>query len=458
MNTLFEYFKRHSLGAGTPLLVMACVFANCTVRATQDQYIITGYVGEPPQVDARDFINYGTVDFTLFSLDPFTTSSTLNYSNFVSYPGSGQMTCSPGWKFDYEPAGSGTPRMAANFFNDNLGSIEAANSILDYGFLPASVVGPSWLFVSATNIINHGRLVIGANGWMELRGHNVDLSYGSLLTPSVPSQARGSTRGDVFFDPDVAVYDLYWGTTNIDFNSGSLWNGSFASSPGVGVIFAGGGGGTRAIGGTVTPPDADSDVDGDRMVITVTNLVDDTTAVVTNVILYTNVIKEALFVMGGPTDMTSRFGFKPSPFGTNRFKSGQVVLSVPLTNRVDANLEVANIYVQDDLPVLPERGFLENSVMPDGFRPTNYVVSRIAPQTLGGAGSEGFPEPRFFVDSGSGSLPSNGGQIGVDTVTNTIVSGEYAAYSAFFDRYSLQATEYSEWNGDQPSWKGADLR
>src|SRR5882672_8620967 len=76
-------------------------------RATDTFYINNGTVTFPPQIDATNFINNGSFDFSLNpTVYPFDTSNTENFTN------NGTMFGSVGFRFDTAPASSGTRSMA----------------------------------------------------------------------------------------------------------------------------------------------------------------------------------------------------------------------------------------------------------------------------------------------------------------------------------------------------------
>src|SRR5438093_5312726 len=89
-------------------------------RATDAFYINNGTVTFPPQIDAINFINNGSFDFSLNpTILPFDTSNTQNFTN------NGTMFGSVGFRFDTGPSESGTRRPAANFRNRLVGTITA---------------------------------------------------------------------------------------------------------------------------------------------------------------------------------------------------------------------------------------------------------------------------------------------------------------------------------------------
>src|SRR6266516_4863116 len=119
-------------------------------RATDAFYINNGSVTFPPQIDATNFINNGTFDFSANpTVYPFDTSNTENFTN------NGTMFGSVGFRFDTAPASSGTRSMAASFRNRLAGTITAADGIVFADPLAGALeLTPSYLLVSATNLHN----------------------------------------------------------------------------------------------------------------------------------------------------------------------------------------------------------------------------------------------------------------------------------------------------------------
>src|SRR5207249_297049 len=87
-------------------------------------------------------------------------------------------------------------------------------------FFGGSLENPA-LIASATNVVNHGLLSVGAAGLLRLSGKNIDLVRGGLEV----EPASRAFAGFCFFGgshivtptnfiPDPGVYDLYWFITN----------------------------------------------------------------------------------------------------------------------------------------------------------------------------------------------------------------------------------------------------
>src|SRR5215510_11298038 len=131
---------------------LSLVLATGSAFATDPIYVNFGSVTTPPQIDASNFVNYGTFD--LFTSLPLETSSTLNYTNY------GNLICTPGWFFDTAPFGNpaGVRHTANSFVNYPNGVVQAqdAAGAIILGAPTSSSVSPSHLWVEATNIVNHG--------------------------------------------------------------------------------------------------------------------------------------------------------------------------------------------------------------------------------------------------------------------------------------------------------------
>jgi hypothetical protein len=175
----------------------------------------------PPVIDATNFINRGTWFIDVFPY-PYRTSDTLNYTN------KGEMFASLGWAFDLGPAGSGSSsslrKPSGIFFNDNNGVIESFDVNNGVGYV-------SRLWVSATNIVNLGTLQAESSGQILLSGPTngtVNLSRSVVEIVPTTSSSSGSnpyltTRTNVV--PAKGFTYLYWGQTNMNFDSSIVWDG-----------------------------------------------------------------------------------------------------------------------------------------------------------------------------------------------------------------------------------------
>ena len=369
-----------------------------------------------PQIDAVTFINDGT--FEAVDILPFETSSTLNFTN------NGTMIAAVGFLLDDSPAGAGSRRPSANFFNGNSGVIEAldASSLGSTLQNVPTVVFPSYVLVHAANLVNQGQLVVGANGLLQLTGSRVTLSHSTLVVTPLSDESQGSstTAGTNTFFPDIGIYDLYWGATNYDANdtldTAAIWDGLSASAPGAPAAPA------AAPPIHINNPLSDSYINILGIsAVTITNS-DGSTSSVT---LITNLTKGAVFV-GYPAGFSPRVGFTP---GISNFNTIGVLISAPVTNAVTGIVGQNTIYFRDTLASAGGEGLLMNELTGNTFRPTNYFVDRSATRP-GNGGNNGYPEPNFFLDSDNFGVTN----VSLDLVTNPIVSsGLFSDYSPYID-------------------------
>jgi len=166
-------------------------FASTSFGQAVGTYLNTGANTAPwPQIDATNIVNTGTLEWFVFQ--PWESSDTLNVTN------SGNMISYGGWDFNYSPANLGVRRPASYFVNRVSGVVSALDTT-EFG-----TAVPSRFFVWATNILNQGQLEVGAGGWLQLTGTNLNLSRGALTVTPIEASATGSenfTNGT--FSPDV---------------------------------------------------------------------------------------------------------------------------------------------------------------------------------------------------------------------------------------------------------------
>lgn len=373
-----------------------------------------------PPIDAVTFINNGT--FIANTILPFETANTLNFTN------NGTMTSGIGWLFDDSPARVGQRRSAVNFFNGNLGTINTS----------------VFLTIWATTIVNSGQFSLGPLGRLDLLGSSLNLRQSVMSVTSVSDEAGGSTYGTPgtnTFDPDIAIYDVYWVQTNFSqtytLNTATIWNSNgvattlgVPSPPAMPTAIPG-----FSIGGTnLVANSYSTDISFDP--VTLTN---STGGSGDTLNLVTNLNKGAVFVLV-PSFFKVQTWFEP---GMSNFDGIDVLLSMQVTNAIDQALSTNYLFFQDNLASAPGTGLLKNSSTGNTFRPTNYFLDRLshsavfasnAPGVIAGLGK---PEPNFFIDSGNIFVyPSD---ITLDLVSNLVVSGgSFAAYSAFIDNVAAR--------------------
>lgn len=412
-----------------PLLVLG------TAQAADQTWGNTGLISVPPQIDALNFVNTGTIE--ILTDQAFETSNTRNFTN------SGTMLGTPGWHFATIPTDVGVATPAASFVNKDGGlirSFDPAPRRLGGTFQSPFTTEGSYLWIDADQIVNanNSRLSVGANGWLRLRGKDVNVNRGALEVMSIIP--RGSfTRGETSFDPDAGIFDIYWGGTNIanppGRNTSAIWNGSTATTPQHDITTPGGFGGSQGWGFSILPTHADSiTVTNYGIRIWVTNLVGIpepwegtisniafTNIVAEEIFIPTNITRQAVFVsVSDPSVMGVDFGWFPSSDFTNVFYTPQIRIVTLSSNIVDASAELNQLYLYDTLGSSPIRALMLNTSSSQNYetyRPTNYNLARMP--MLGGLGGmgDGVPQATFFFEPG--------------VFSNRVTSVDYTAYGAF---------------------------
>jgi hypothetical protein len=181
--------------------VLALTLARIAAGAPARFYVNDGFVNasNPPVVNAINFVNNG--EFDVFTLTPYRTSSTLNFTN------RGTMNGSPGFDFRTFPATSGQVHMAANFHNANNGVINCTGlfTFTVINLLFGNLTGNSQLVIGATNIINSGEINMDASSLIRMNGVNIDLTRGGLTMNNTFNIFNG-----IFFN-NAGILDGYWG-------------------------------------------------------------------------------------------------------------------------------------------------------------------------------------------------------------------------------------------------------
>jgi len=387
----------------------------------------------PPQIDATNFVNRGTMEIsTLPSVFPFMTSHTLNFTN------TGEMLEEVGWEFDYGPLPSGGRGMAANFYNGNYnpstggGLIESFSAALPN---PFTVIlfsyDQGYLWVSATNIVNKGVLEADAASEIKLAGTNVDLSRSYVQIESITGTGSINNVPTNAYTPDTAIYDEYWAQTNRpDLDSGAIWDGTTAILPPhvpFPVAEPCGAAGNAMLAFSPAVADSTNYAVG-FLLLTVTNQ----QGTPSQVLVATNIIYQAAFVNITDPNITGTIGFTPSAIPTNNFQTVSVELRTAFGD---------TLFLVDTLASDPGRGLLANSVIDPAnpcsaatFRPTNYIVERIPPAGGIGVPGAGVPPANFFYNPTNYYFPTNSSNLSYYTGwSNRAVAADYAAYSCFVD-------------------------
>lgn len=404
------------------IIGLSVLFGSRAVLATDANWINNGTIIDPPNIDATNVINNGIMGpFLLPTM--FDTSNTRNFTN------SGTMSGAVGFRFDTAPRNSsgqsiGNRRPAANFHNRISGNISALIGSTISGF-PAS-----HLSIEATNLINQGIITVGADGLLEATGTNVNLSRGGFGVLSIDDSAPLTS----FNDPDAGLYfpasgigDVYWGQTNMTFNVDTLIapNGDIVTPiHEVEAVTPFGGYVNQNVRLRLTDYYYDAILEplqNSILSLTVTNA----DGSETNITIFTNEVRQAVFVQLPPNDTTTavNFEFVPSSQPTNNYYSPLVTLYFQATNVISGQPSVNVVYLQDTLAGEGDRGILANFLTTLGGagvtqtrRPNPYVLSR-AKQGFGLSGNTVI-DADFFYPEGS--------------VTN-LATDEFAAYSGRLD-------------------------
>jgi len=362
------------------------------LRATVPLYENFGnndYGNTPPEVDALAFANYGF--FGVSTLLPYDFQNTVNFTN------TGTLSGNPGFWFD-SASSSGPRRPADVFVNANDASVFSSDIFFT---VPGSgITSASYLFVDATNIVNHGLLSAGAGGLLSLRGSQLDLANGGLqILPVEPSGFPFVTPSNFF--PDVAIYDEFWGgVTNQLLDTTALLQGGAVVSPPSQV--------TNAFGN-----DFFTQIAAFGLVyydLNVQNLTP------------TNIIIQAVFVGLSSTDFVPDIVFAPSSEFGNFYQTAVVRVTLPSTDVVTGNPLFEDLYLVDRLASSTNWTTLWNiSTFPNStWRPSNYELTRSPPFEY------------FFGLPGNSVLTNN---IFADPgYSNVVVTNLYGAYSAFIDK------------------------
>lgn len=387
--------------------------------AAQDTWVNSGTLVNPT-IDATNVINNGTISTGTSS--PFDTSNTRNFTN------SGTFSGAIGFRFDNAPRNStgqliGLRKPAANFHNRNSGVVAALDGSTIGGF------AGSLLYVSATNIVNQGTLTVGAGGLMQLTGTNVNLARGGFGALSVDSDpfllgSFNDSPANGQFYPDLAVADYYWAQTNASFRLENLISpfgivttprhavqGIF---PDISVYF------NANVQLSIIPDQVAAISNVLRFAsVVVTNITGD----VTNLVVPSNVVQQAVFVAMPGFPAAIDLSFLPSTQPTNDYESAFLTLSVPMTNVISGVVQDNTVYFQDTLAGETDRGLLTNylttlagQTILRTSRPRAYILSRL--NQGGGLPGNATVGPEFFY---------------APNFTTNIVTAQYAAYSGTLD-------------------------
>ncbi len=363
-----------------------------------------GIVTETPQIDATVFANYGT--FSVFSSPlPYDFTNTRYFTN------RGTMSSIPGFRFE-TALNLGPSQPAVNFVNEIGGVVEAQDTLGIISAFSGQVLSPSYLLVTADNIVNHGFLLAGAAGLVQLVGNNVDVSRGGLGISRIEESStfnESITQGTFF--PDPGIYDAYWGGyTNGVMQVGPLLTISKTATNVASPLF------------TVT--NSSQSAFGFRT--SLTPLKNPVSSVFTNVGGMdptsgkpTNIMRQAAFVAFSDTNFVGTIKWAPASSPQFPMQTAVVEIKLPETNVITGDLEFSTLYVTDTLASTTNYFMITNLVSaPETYLPATLAVTRQAPlEWIIAAGGKGTLTNTYFFDS-------------KDTNFLPVVTNFYAAYSA----------------------------
>jgi len=189
----------------------ADTFVNNTILVTTN----------PPQIDAKTFINNAVFEVNLFIPDVFATANTRNYTNF------GTMGSATGFRFDTFNRATARYSAAENFHNESGALIDCGGTNIVGGLFSTNGiafqrfnVGPECNAWSDT-IVNRGTIEMGLNGILRFSGKSLDLSGGLL-------NAEGFETGRFI---DTGMFDNYWGVGFFDMTPGASFGLNSAFAP-----------------------------------------------------------------------------------------------------------------------------------------------------------------------------------------------------------------------------------
>lgn len=387
------------------LTLLALAGGPLAVGAADAFWINSGTVTTPPQVNATNFVNNGTI--TIATTLPFETSNTQNYTN------RGTMTGSVGWKLHHAPTGNGISKAATVFHNHPQGIVTAVDG-----------AASSKIIIAATNLINEGQLAVDAQGLMTLNGTNVNLKRGGVQVLPMTGQGSAENVAGTIFLPDVGIIDNYWGIGTNNINTAPIltrviqanttnWQ---ALSPIHGAQNVQGGMAAQVL---AYPAQTFVNItNGAPFNLTLTNSLGQPT----NFLLITNYVVQAAFVETSGTNVGARARFFPSTQPTNEFQTISVELSATVNNAVTLQDDILTVYIVDRLASETNRSLATNlNVYPITYRPSPYLVSRIQPF-------------EFAFGNGPNSLVTTNLLYDPRVFSNSVASAIYTAYGFTADR------------------------
>jgi hypothetical protein len=327
-----------------------------------------------PQVNARNFINEGSI--TAFGTRPWDSQNTINFTN------RGSMFGAPGFRFENVDVPFGIRRPANSFFNSSAGEILAADTggfalIIDGAGGTFDFSSTSLIKVNANSITNRGLLNVGANGFIQLHGHSVDLTAGALVVGDLDDPLSGGNFGEGFpstfdtnFFPAAGIYDEAWAI------------GNYTNTRIAGIIT---GVDPTAISTPTPAPILTNDFGGrvngsirldEALVWTREEVIDETNEVVQIIAVQVSDPNIGVLASFQPVNW-----WDDEPLGG--FLTAVVELQVASTDFATFELVTNSLYIADQLGSSTNRALILNNRF-GTFRPGNFVVFRDQPNLFGG--------------------------------------------------------------------------
>jgi hypothetical protein len=372
---------------------------------------------EDPQVNARNFINDG--DITAVGIHPWTAQNTVTFTN------RGTMYGAVGFRFETVTPPFGFTSPANVFVNGPTGDIlaqDASSGIVigvggESGVI-SDFITTSLIKINAINLTNRGVLNVGANGFIQLHGVNVDVTGGALIVGDIDDPLSGGgfgsgfpSQNDTNFFPSPGIYDDAWAIssfTNVNIQNILLSvDPSTVSTPTPSPSLTNDFGGT--VGGAILLDEA--------LLWTRQEVIDETNEVVQ--LIAVQVSDPSINVLADFVDLTFWDGQ-----ALGGYLTAAIELQVPSTDFATLERVTNSVHIFDQLGASTNRALMLN--FRDGtYRPGNFVVTRSFPANFLGLRP---PEVGVRPDLITARLDELG--YSVPYLGGPIFTNEWAGYNA----------------------------